>query len=33
MEKFSNDHTITVVVTNMELAKMMANTAKEVPKE
>lgn len=33
MEKFCNDHTITVVITNMELAKLMASTAKEFPKE
>ncbi|CAK68289.1 unnamed protein product (macronuclear) [Paramecium tetraurelia] len=33
MERFSNDHTVTVVITNMELAKLMASTAKEVPRE
>ncbi|CAD8213596.1 unnamed protein product [Paramecium octaurelia] len=33
MERFSNDHSVTLVITNMELAKLMASTAKEVPRE
>ncbi|CAD8126254.1 unnamed protein product [Paramecium sonneborni] len=33
LEQFSSDQVTTIVITNLELAKFMASTAKEIPKE